>query len=237
VTAFEGMVRADLLKKNGSIFTGMGKAIAKTAKKNVKVVVVANPANTNCLITALNAENISKKSFSALTRLDYNRAKGQLQERFNLDSPDHIKNVIIWGNHSKTMFPDVEDAEILKNGKWIPIVSNVTTSEEDKKWLENDFISTVQQRGASVIKARGLSSAMSAANAAVGHIRSLFLGTKDAEHVAMAVWSDGNPYGIKSGIFYSFPVYCKDGEWEFVHGIKNTTRGSSIIRGVVAVMI
>eukprot|EP00466_Bigelowiella_natans_P019608 jgi/Bigna1/91778/estExt_fgenesh1_pg.C_1180033 len=219
------------------IFSDMGKAIAKTANKlfsqplilNVKVVVVANPANTNCLITALNAENIPKKNFSALTRLDYNRAKGQLHERFKLTSPNHIKNVIIWGNHSKTMFPDVIDAKVLRNGKWEAVSS--VLSEEDKKWLENDFITTVQQRGSSVIKARGLSSAMSAANAAVDHIHNLFLGTKEGHHVAMAVWSDGNPYGIEDGIFYSFPVKCKNGEWQFVDGIKNnTSRGKELMK-------
>jgi len=230
-----GMLRADLLKKNSSIFSGMGKAIGETAAPDCKVVVVANPANTNCLIAAMNASNLPKENFSALTRLDYNRAKGQLLEKFNLNTTDDIKNVIIWGNHSKTQYPDVINAEIKKEGKWTPVLS--VASEEDKKYLASDFITTVQQRGAAVLKARGFSSACSAANAVVNHVNSLYLGTKEGEHVAMAVWSNGNPYGIADGIFYSFPVTCKGGKWSIVGGIKNTEAGTKLMKATEAELL
>jgi len=225
----KGMLRADLLKINNKIFSAMGKALNDTASPDCKVVVVANPANTNCLVAATHAPKIPKANFSCLTRLDMNRAKGQIVERLGLGSPADVKNVIIWGNHSKTQYPDIIDTKVKVDGKWAELTK--VASEEDTKFFAGEFITTVQYRGAKVIQARGLSSAASAAKAVTDHIRSLFLGTSEGEHVAMGVWSDGNSYGIEKGLFYSFPVTCKAGKWTFVEGMKTTEQGKKTDEG------
>eukprot|EP00472_Partenskyella_glossopodia_P011956 CAMPEP_0197514760 /NCGR_PEP_ID=MMETSP1318-20131121/106_1 /TAXON_ID=552666 /ORGANISM="Partenskyella glossopodia, Strain RCC365" /LENGTH=337 /DNA_ID=CAMNT_0043062945 /DNA_START=74 /DNA_END=1087 /DNA_ORIENTATION=+ len=231
----KGMVRADLLKINGGIFSGMGKAIADQAHPNVKVVVVANPANTNCLIAALNADKIPKKNFSALTRLDMNRAKGQVMDKLALATSNDVKNIVIWGNHSKTQYPDVTSAQVKKGSSdWTPIAK--VASEEDMKFFTGEFITTVQYRGAAVIKARGLSSACSAANAVGDHIKSLYGGTSEGEIVSMAVWSNGNPYGIADGLYYSFPVTCKGGEWEFAK-VPTTAEGQKLMKATEAELL
>jgi len=207
----KGMLRKDLLAKNAPIFKGMGEALEKYAKKTVKVVVVANPANTNCLICASNAPSIPKKNFSALTRLDYNRATNQIAQKLGVKSRD-VKNVVIWGNHSKTQVPDVNNATVC--GK-------PAAEQLDDKYLKEEFIPCVQGRGKAIIDARGQSSAMSAANAAKDCLRDWVNGTPDGQTVAMAVYSDG-AYGIAKGIFYSFPCTTKDGDYTVVTDYKVT---------------
>jgi len=210
-----GMVRADLLKANAKIFEGQGKAIDKHCDKNVKIVVVGNPANTNALITQNFAPSIPRENFTALTRLDQNRAVSQLAVKAGV-AVDQIKNVIIWGNHSKTQYPDVNHATIFdfpRRGLQTPVRAML-----DNRWLDNEFIKTVQQRGAAIIKARGASSAASAANAVLDHVRNWFNGTAPGEWVSMAVPSDGS-YGIPDGVIYSFPVTCSDGNYSIVQGL------------------
>jgi len=210
-----GMVRADLLKANAKIFEGQGKAIDQYADKDVKVVVVGNPANTNALITQSYAPSIPRENFTALTRLDQNRAISQLAEKLGV-GVGQIKNVIIWGNHSKTQYPDVSHAFIKdfpRKGLMTPVRSAL--SEE---YLHGEFISTVQNRGKAIINARGASSAASAANAVLDHCRSWFLGTPDGEWVSMAVSSDGS-YGIPKGVIYSMPCTCSDGNYTIVQGL------------------
>merc|ERR1711994_1226095 len=199
----KGMVRADLLKANANIFKGQGKAIEQYASRDVKVVVVGNPANTNCLITMKNAPSIPPSNFTALTRLDQNRALSQLVDKTGYPV-DSINNVYIWGNHSKTQYPDVNHAYVScpKSGK---VVTSLRSAVNDDYWIDNTFISTVQQRGKAIIDARGMSSAASAANAALDHVRNWMLGTPKGRWVNMAVPSDGS-YGIAEGIVYSFPV-------------------------------
>lgn len=232
-----GMLRADLLKINGGIFSGMGKSINESADPNCKVVVVANPANTNCLIAALNAERIPKANFSALTRLDMNRAKGQVAERLKLASSADVKNVVIWGNHSKTQYPDVGTTQVRVGGQWSALSSKA--SPEDSKFFKSDFIKTVQQRGAAVLKARGLSSAASAAKAVADHVNSWFNGTSEGEVVSMAVWSNGNPFGIQDGLIYSFPVTCANGSWKFAspESCKITTEGTALMKATEAELV
>jgi len=210
-----GMVRADLLKANAKIFEGQGQAIDKWANKNVKVCVVGNPANTNALITATNAPSIPRENFTALTRLDQNRAISQLAKKGNL-AGRQVKNVIIWGNHSKTQYPDVHHAFIDDFPSKSLSTSVRAALPED--WLNTDFIKTVQQRGKAIIDARGMSSAASAANAALDHVRDWMLGTKKGTWVNMAVPSDGS-YGIKEGIVYSYPVTCSNGTYTIVQGL------------------
>lgn len=207
----KGMLRKDLLAKNAPIFKAMGEAIEKNAKKTVKVLVVANPANTNCLICASNAPSIPKKNFVALTRLDYNRARSQIATKLGVKS-SAVQNIVIWGNHSKTQVPDVNNAKI--NGK--PAVDQL-----DDKYLKTEFIPCVQGRGKAIIDARGFSSALSAANAAKDCLRDWVNGTPQGQTVAMAVYSDGS-YGIEKGIFYSFPCTTKDGEYQIVTDYKVT---------------
>jgi malate dehydrogenase len=202
-----GMERKDLLEANGAIFGPQGKALNAHAKRDVKVLVVGNPANTNALIAQQNAPDLDPKCFTAMVRLDHNRALSQLAEKTGSHTTD-IRRMTIWGNHSSTQYPDVSHCTI--GGK--PAKSLVT-----QEWLEKDFIPVVQQRGAAIIKARGLSSAASAASAAVDHMRDWALGS-NGKWVSMGVPSDGS-YGIKPGIVYGYPCICKDGNYEIVQGL------------------
>ena len=201
-----GMERGDLLKDNGKIFSVQGKALNDHASRQVKVLVVGNPANTNALIAAANAPDLDKRQFTAMTRLDHNRAKAQLAAKVGVHH-DQIKRMTIWGNHSATQYPDVSNA--LAAGE----VVDVSTD-----WLEQDFIPTVQQRGAAIIKARGASSAASAASSAVDHMRDWALGTPNGDWVSMAILSDGS-YGVSEGLMYSFPVTCSGGDYQIVSGL------------------
>jgi len=215
----KGMLRADLLEKNAGIFKEQGKAINDFASRNVKVLVVGNPANTNCLIAQTLAPSIPAKNFSALTRLDHNRARGLIGNKLNADVSD-VSNVVIWGNHSATQYPDVSRGVVF-NHPSKGVTTPVKAAVNDPQYVQTEFIQTVQQRGAAVIKARGLSSAMSAANAVCDHIHDWFNGTKrEGELISMAVCSDGS-YGIKKGLIFSFPVLCKGNfEYEIVQGLE-----------------
>ncbi|XP_060068945.1 malate dehydrogenase, cytoplasmic-like [Ylistrum balloti] len=208
----EGMERKDLLKANVNIFKVQGQAIDQFAKKTIKVVVVGNPANTNALICSKYAPSIPKENFSALTRLDQNRAQAMVAEKMGIPC-NEVRNCIIWGNHSSTQFPDLNFAEITVGDKWVPAMPAIN----DDDWVKNEFVTTVQKRGAAVIAARKLSSAMSAANAIVDHVRDWWIGTddeNDKKMVSMGVWSDGQTYGIPEGIMYSVPVKIdKKGNW------------------------
>jgi len=214
-----GMDRKDLLTSNAKIFSGQGQALDKWAARNVKVLVVGNPANTNCLITMMNAPSLPKSAFTAMTRLDQNRAESQLASRARVHV-SQVHNVVIWGNHSKTMVPDVNHGHIIhapKPGVSIPIRAAVG----DDVWLDGDFTKTVQDRGTSIIDARkGKSSAASAAHAALVHVRDWVLGTPQGEWVNMGILSDGNKYGVAEGIIYSFPCTCVNGTWTVVNGLK-----------------
>lgn len=205
----KGMERGDLLKENGKIFVGQGKAINTTAKKSIKVVVVGNPANTNCLIAANNAPNIPAENFSALTRLDHDRALAQVADKINCHTSE-IEKLCIWGNHSATQYPDLSYATV--KGTSVKKIIN------DDKWINDTFIPTVQQRGAAIIEARGASSAASAANAALHHIRDWVQGTAGG-WTSMAVPSC-NEYGIGAGVYYSYPVICEDGKFTKVLGLR-----------------
>lgn len=209
----QGMERKDLLMKNASIFKEQGQALDKFAKKTVKVVVVGNPANTNCLICKHYAPSIPSENFSALTRLDHNRAKSQIAKRLKI-SIDNVHDVIIWGNHSSTQYPDVNHGWVEIDGKKKPIREAIN----DDNYLNTDFIKTVQQRGAAIIAARKFSSALSAAKAICDHMHDWVHGTGD-EIVSMAIPSDGS-YGIKEGVIYSYPVKIKDGKISIVTGLK-----------------
>jgi malate dehydrogenase len=203
------MERKDLLEANAAIFSVQGKAINDNASKNIKVLVVGNPANTNALITQRNAPDIDPRNFTAMTRLDHNRAKTQIAIKTG-KTVNNVTNMTIWGNHSATQYPDLFNAKV--NGESaIGLV--------DQSWYESDFIPTVQQRGAAIIKARGASSAASAANAAIGHMRSWALGTTSNDWVSMGVCSDGS-YGIQEGLIYSFPCHCSNGDWSIVQGVE-----------------
>lgn len=212
----KGMLRSDLLKQNAKIFKGQGKAINRWADKNIKVVVVGNPANTNALITMKNAPSIPRENFTALTRLDQNRAVSQIAEKMNTNV-ENIKNVVIWGNHSKTQYPDTRNA-FLDN---IPFKGQISTvrSQISNDWLDKEFIKIIQERGAAIIKTRGASSAASAANATLDHIRSWLLGTATGEWVSMGVCSDNNDYNIPKNLIFSFPCICSNGNWKIVSGI------------------
>ncbi|KAJ8246184.1 hypothetical protein GJAV_G00264640 [Gymnothorax javanicus] len=210
----EGMERSDLLKANVSIFKTQGEALDKYAKKTVKVLVVGNPANTNCLIASKMAPSIPKENFSCLTRLDHNRACSQVAMRCSVPA-NNVKNVIIWGNHSSTQYPDVHHAKVALHGKEVAAFDAV----KDDAWLKEGFIATVQQRGASVIKARKLSSAMSAAKAICDHMRDIWFGTAEGEFVSMGVYSSGNSYGVPDDLIYSFPVVIKNKSWKIVDGL------------------
>jgi malate dehydrogenase len=203
-----GMERKDLLMANAQIFSAQGKALNAVADRNVRVLVVGNPANTNSLIAQQNAPDLNPRNFTAMVRLDHNRALSQLSEKsgvhFNM-----IRKAIIWGNHSATQYPDLHHATV--DGK--PALSLV-----DQAWYADTFIPTVQQRGAAIIKARGASSAASAASAAIDHIRTWVLGTAEGDWVSMGVPSDGS-YGIPKGVIYGYPVTCKNGDYQIVQGL------------------
>jgi malate dehydrogenase len=202
-----GMERKDLLEANAAIFSVQGKAINDHAARDIKVLVVGNPANTNALITQRNAPDLDPRQFTAMTRLDHNRAMTQLAQKTGTTVND-ISHMTIWGNHSATQYPDVFNARV----KGAP-----ATDQVDQGWTEDTFIPTVQQRGAAIINARGASSAASAANAAIDHMRSWSLGTPDGDWVSMGVYSDGS-YGIPEGLIYSFPCECRNGDWAIVQG-------------------
>lgn len=204
-----GMERKDLLEANAAIFSVQGKAINDHAAKHIKVLVVGNPANTNSLIAQRNAPNIDPRQFTAMTRLDHNRALSQLANKTGKTIND-VTHMTIWGNHSATQYPDIHHAKV--NGA-------AAIDMVDQAWYESDFIPVVQQRGAAIIKARGASSAASAANAAIGHMRSWALGAAEGDWVSMGVYSDGS-YGIAKGLIYSFPCVCKNGDWEIVQGLE-----------------
>jgi malate dehydrogenase len=206
----DGMERSDLLSANGGIFKPQGQAISANAKKNVKVLVVGNPANTNSLIAMNNAPNIDPRQFTAMTRLDHNRAVSQLAQKVGRPTTS-VKKMTIWGNHSTTQYPDLFHAEV--DGK------NAAQLTNDQQWLEDTYIPTVAKRGAAVIKARGSSSAASAANAALEHIRSWVQGTPEGDWVSMAVPSDGS-YGVPEGLISSFPCTCENGEYSIVQGLE-----------------
>ena len=204
----KGMERKELLEVNGAIFTAQGKALAAGAADDVRILVVGNPANTNCLIAMSNAGSIPRERFTAMTRLDHNRAKGQLAAKLG-EPVASVTRMTIWGNHSATQYPDVFHAEV--NAK--PAADRV-----DQAWIENDFIPTVQQRGAAIIEARGSSSAASAANAALDHVHDWALGTVAGDWVSMAVPSDGS-YGVPEGLISGFPCTTKNGDWSIVPGL------------------
>ncbi len=205
----KGMERGDLLEANGAIFTAQGKALSENAASGAKVLVVGNPANTNALIAMNNAPNMDGAQFSAMTRLDHNRATAQLAAKTGATVAE-ITKMTIWGNHSATQYPDVFHAEIA--GKPAGAVIN------DQAWIEGEFIPTVQKRGAAIIEARGASSAASAANAAIDHVRDWVAGTPDGDWVSMAVPSDGS-YDVPEGLIASFPCTTHDGRWEIVTGL------------------
>ncbi len=204
-----GMERKDLLEANAAIFSVQGKAINDHASRGIKVLVVGNPANTNALIAQRNAPDINPRQFTAMMRLDHNRATTQLAQKAGKTVND-VTKVIIWGNHSATQYPDIHNAKV-DGADAMGLI--------DQNWYENDFIPTVQQRGAAIIKARGASSAASAANAAIDHMRDWALGTPEGDYMTMGVYSDGS-YGIEEGLIYGFPCVCKDGDWSIVPGIE-----------------
>ena len=208
-----GMERSDLLSANGGIFKPQGKALSDSAKKDIKILVVGNPANTNALIAQQNAPDLDPRRFTAMTRLDHNRAVSQLAARTGTTVND-VTNMTIWGNHSVTQFPDIHHAVVQVNGKG----QNAYDLVNDQAWYADTYIPTVAKRGAAIIEARGASSAASAANAAVDHIRSWSLGTPAGDWVSMAIVSDGS-YGVPEGLISSFPCVCKDGEYSIVQGL------------------
>ena len=202
-----GMERSDLLKKNAEIFSVQGKAINDHANKDIKVLVVGNPANTNALIAQQNAPGIDPDQFTAMVRLDHNRSLAQMADKLSVGTHE-LTNMTIWGNHSSTQYPDISQLKV--NGEAVKDI--------DQNWYENDFIPTVQQRGAAIIKARGASSAASAASAAIDHMKSWALGTPDNDWVSMAIPSDGS-YGIEPGVIFGYPVTCQDGQYSIVQDL------------------
>ena len=204
-----GMERKDLLEANAKIFTAQGKALGAAASQDVRVLVVGNPANTNALIASSGAPNLDRRQFTAMTRLDHNRALSQLAEKTGSHTTD-IQRMTIWGNHSATQYPDISNCTV--GGK-------AATELVDDGWYKDEFIPQVQQRGAAIIKARGASSAASAGAAAIDHIRTWMLGTDGDDWVSMAIPADGS-YGIEEGIIYSYPVTCKDGDYKIVQGLE-----------------
>ena len=209
-----GMERKDLLEANGKIFGPQGQALDKVADRNVKVLVVGNPANTNCLIAMKNAPSLRPQQFTGMMRLDHNRAASQIAHKVKKEVKD-IAKVTVWGNHSATQYPDLFQAEVLEGGA----ASKVWPMIDDQAWLENVFIPTVQKRGAAIIDARGLSSAASAANAAIDHVRDWVYGTKEGNWVTMGLPSDGS-YDIPEGVIYGYPVTTRGGQCQVVKGIQ-----------------
>jgi malate dehydrogenase len=222
-----GMERGDLLQANGGIFGPQGKAINDHAADDIKVLVVGNPANTNALIAQRNAPDVPADRFTAMTRLDHNRAVAQLAKKLGVTVND-VKRMTIWGNHSATQYPDVFHAEVA--GK------NAAEAVNDEKWLAEEFIPTVAKRGAAIIEARGASSAASAANAAIDHVYTWVNGTAEGDWTSMGIVSDGS-YGVEPGIISSFPVTCKDGKFEIVQGLEinefSRTRIDASVRELV----
>jgi len=204
-----GMERSDLLNANGAIFTVQGKALSDNAKPTVKVLVVGNPANTNALICMKNAPKLNPRNVTAMMRLDHNRAMSQIAEKTGTHSTK-VEKVVVWGNHSATQYPDISYATA--DGKAVKSLVN-------DEWNKNDFIPTVQQRGAAIIKARGASSAASAASAAVDHMRTWALGS-NGQWVSMGVFSKGNPYGVDQDLIFAFPIICENGDWKIVEGLE-----------------
>jgi malate dehydrogenase len=206
----KGMERGDLLDANGAIFKPQGKALNDNAAPDIKILVVGNPANTNCLIAQSNAPDIPRERFTAMMRLDHNRAIAQLAAKAGATVKD-VANMTIWGNHSATQYPDIFHAKVSSQ--------NAAEVVNDRQWLENEFIPTVQKRGAAIIEARGASSAASAANAAIDHVHDWVLGTPAGDWVSMAIASDGS-YGVEEGIFSGFPVTCSGGSYEVVQDLE-----------------
>ncbi len=205
-----GMERKDLLEANGKIFGPQGKALSDHASRDVKVLVVGNPANTNCLIAMKNAPGLKPSNFTAMMRLDHNRSLSQVAQKIG-KPVSSLKKLHVWGNHSSTQYPDVFSAEADGQKVW-PMIN-------DQDWLEKTFIPVIQQRGAAIIAARGLSSAASAANAAIDHVRDWVFGTRDGDWISMGIASDGS-YGIPEGVMYGYPVTCKGGKFDIVKGIE-----------------
>ncbi|MGH3260651.1 MAG: malate dehydrogenase, partial [Trebonia sp.] len=205
-----GMERSDLLEANGGIFKPQGEAINATAAADIRVLVVGNPANTNCLIAMSNAPDVPRERFTAMTRLDHNRAISQLANK--LGQPvTAVTNMTVWGNHSTTQYPDLVNAMVEGQGAWGAV--------DDEAWITDEFIPRVAKRGAEVISARGASSAASAANAAIDHVRDWVLGTPDGDWVSMSVPADGS-YGIEEGIVSGYPCACSGGGWSIVEGLE-----------------
>jgi malate dehydrogenase len=219
-----GMERGDLLEANGGIFKPQGQALNAHAASDIKVLVVGNPANTNALIAQQNAPDIPAQRFTAMTRLDHNRAIAQLAKRAGAAVKD-VTNVTIWGNHSATQYPDIFHAKLAGE--------NAAERINDQAWLEGDFIPTVQKRGAAIIEARGASSAASAANAAIDHVHDWVLGTPEGDWVSMANPSDGS-YGVQEGLISSFPVTCSGGEYHVVRGLELSEFSRARIDATVA---
>lgn len=207
-----GMERKDLLEANGKIFAPQGKALSEVASRDVKVLVVGNPANTNCLIAMKNAPKLKPANFSAMMRLDHNRAMSQLAQKVGKPVAS-VRKMAVWGNHSATQYPDVFHAEIDGKKAWDQI--------NDQTWLEKTFIPTIQKRGAAIIEARGLSSAASAASAAIDHMRDWIFGTPAGDWISMGVPADGS-YGIAEGVVFGYPVTCKNGRYEIVKGLEQS---------------
>ena len=205
------MERKDLIEANAAIFSVQGKALNDHASRGVKILVVGNPANTNSLIAQRNAPDLDARQFTAMTRLDHNRAVAQLANQCGGHVMD-VEGLCIWGNHSATQYPDIHRASVK---------GQAALEQVDQSWYENDFIPTVQQRGAAIIEARGASSAASAANAAIDHMHDWALGS-DGKIVSMGVYSDGS-YGIRAGLIYSFPVVCENGDWAIVQGVEQNS--------------
>jgi malate dehydrogenase len=207
-----GMERSDLLEANGGIFKPQGEAIAAGAADDVRVLVVGNPANTNCLIAMSNADGVPRERFTAMMRLDHNRAVAQLANRAGAAVSD-VTNMTVWGNHSTTQYPDLVNARVKGQSAWEAV--------DDEAWIADEFIPRVAKRGAAIIEARGASSAASAANAAIDHVRDWVLGTPDGDWVSMGVPADGS-YGVEEGIVAGFPCTCSGGEWSIVDGLEVT---------------
>jgi malate dehydrogenase len=205
-----GMERSDLLEANGGIFKPQGEAINAGAADDVRILVVGNPANTNCLIAMSHAPDVPRERFTAMMRLDHNRAKGQLAKRLGVGVAE-VTNVTVWGNHSTTQYPDLVHAKVSGESAWDAV--------GDESWIAEEFIPTVAKRGAAIIEARGASSAASAANAAIDHVHDWVLGTPDGDWVSMGVPSDGS-YGVAEGIVSGFPCTCSGGEWSIVDGLE-----------------
>jgi malate dehydrogenase len=223
----KGMERSDLLEANGAIFKPQGEAINERAADDVRVLVVGNPANTNCLIAMSHAPDVPRERFTAMTRLDHNRALAQLSSKLEVPVTE-IANMTIWGNHSTTQYPDLVNAKVRGDSAWKVV--------DDEDWIANEFIPTVSKRGAAIIEARGASSAASAANAAVDHVRDWTFGTPDGDWVSMSVPSNGS-YEVEEGLISSFPCACTDGEWRIVEGLEITDFSRQRIDASVAELI